>query len=112
MDETSFLNELLATDKLDEVRSLIDQFVESQSGWVSWRPVGDRTNNSGTIQAAGDPGRAILERITNGIDAVIELQHNEHHGKPECSSPKEAAQAWFGVPTAGMHKMSSGAQWS
>ncbi len=110
MDETNFLNELLATDKLDEVRSLIDQFVESQSGWVSWRPVGDRTNNSGTIQAGGDPARSILERITNGIDAVIELQHNEHHGNPECSSPKEAAQAWFGVPAAGMHKMSPGAQ--
>jgi hypothetical protein len=110
MDEAGLLRELLATEKLDEVRALIDEYVESQSGWVSWRPVGDRTNNSGTIQAAGDPGRAILERITNGIDAVIELQHNEHHGNPECSSPKEAAQAWFGVPSAGMHKMSPGAQ--
>src|SRR5690606_5102738 len=49
---------------------------------------------------------AIIERITNAIDAVIERRHGEHAGKPDCRSPRDAAQAWFGVPTAGLHKLS------
>jgi len=105
MDEQTLLNELLATDKLDRVRELVDAYVETQSSWVLWRPVGDRANNSGTIQGAGDPARALIERVTNGIDAVIERAYVEHNGKPECNSPRAAAQAWFGVPSAGLHKL-------
>ena len=106
MNEATLLKGLLDTDKVDDVRELIDRYVETQSKWVSWRPVGDRANNSGTIQVAGDPARALFERVTNGIDAVIDRAHQEHGGKPKCSTPKEAVQAWFGVPVAGMHKLS------
>lgn len=105
MDESKLLAELLASDKLDEVRALLDEYATSQAGWVTWRPVGDRRNNSGTIQAAGDPARSLMERVTNGIDAVIERAHVDHHGNPECSTPREAAQTWFGVPAAGLHKL-------
>lgn len=110
MNELKLLDALLATQKVEEVKALLDDYTESQPGWISWRPVGDRANNSGTIQAAGDPGRALIERITNGIDAVIERAHHEHHGKPECRTPREAAQAWFGVPVSGLHKLSDGVQ--
>ncbi len=106
MDEGKLLSQLLAADKLEEVRQLIDEFVQLKAGWVVWRPVGDRKNNSGTIQAAGDPARSLIERVTNGIDAVIERAHQEHHGKPDCRTPREAVQAWFGVPAAGLHKLS------
>jgi hypothetical protein len=106
MDEAKLLADLLATDKLEEVRGLLDEYVQLKAAWIAWRPVGDRKNNSGTIQAAGDPARSLIERVTNGIDAVIERAHQEHHGKPDCRTPREAAQAWFGVPTAGLHKLS------
>jgi hypothetical protein len=105
MDETQLLEKLLFADKLDQVRELIDEFVQLNASWIVWRPVGDRKNNSGTIQAAGDPARSLLERVTNGIDAVIERAHQDHHGRPECRSPREAAQAWFGVPPSGLHKL-------
>lgn len=107
MDEAKLLAALLASDKLDEVRGHLDEYATSQAGWITWRPVGDRRNNSGTIQAAGDPARSLMERVTNGIDAVIERAHIEHHGKPECSTPREAAQTWFGVPTPGLHKLTA-----
>ncbi len=107
MDEAKLLASLLAADTLAEVRALLDEFATSQAGWIAWRPVGDRRNNSGTIQAAGDPARSLMERVTNGIDAVIERAHLEHHGIPECSSPREAAETWFGVPAAGLHKLTA-----
>lgn len=109
MDESKLLSALLETDKLEDVRALIDAYIETQSSWVAWRPVGDRSNNSATIQAAGDPARAALERVVNGLDANIERQFLAHNGQPECRSPKEAAQAWYGVPSQGLHKLSSGA---
>lgn len=107
MDESKLLASLLAADKLEEVRALLDEYATSQAGWITWRPVGDRRNNSGTIQAAGDPARSLMERVTNGIDAAIERAHVEHHGKPECSTPREAAQTWFGVPAPGLHKLTA-----
>jgi hypothetical protein len=110
MDDAKLLAGLLATDKLDEVRDLLDDYVQAKEGWVVWRPVGDRKNNSGTIQAAGDPARALIERVTNGVDAVIERAHHEHHGKPDCRTPREAVQAWFGVPAQGLHKLSESAR--
>src|SRR5688500_14480686 len=109
MDEATLLKGLLSTDKLADVRGLIEAYTETQSAWTTWRPVGDRTNNSATIQAAGDPARSALERITNGVDANIEFQHTAHSSQPECRSPKEAAQAWFGIPSEGMHKLSPAA---
>lgn len=106
MNPGILLKELLETDKTADVRALLDEFVSANQESCSWRPVGDRPNNSGTIQAAGDPMRALVERITNGIDAVIERAHHEHGGKPQCSNPRDAVQAWFGVPKAGLHKLS------
>src|SRR5262249_25667024 len=44
--------------------------------------------------------------ITNAIDAVIDRAHFEHGGKPACSNPRDAVQVWFGVPKAGLHKLS------
>lgn len=106
MNTSILLKELLDTDKTEIVRKLIDEFVASNQERISWRAVGDRPNNSGTIQAAGDPMRALIERVTNGIDAVIDRAYKEHGGKPVCTTPKEASQVWFGVPRDGLHKMS------
>ena len=43
-----------------------------------------------------------MERLTNSVDAVLELEWERHHGKPDCRSPREAATAWLGVPPAGL----------
>jgi hypothetical protein len=71
---------------------------------VKWRPVGDRPNNIGTIRVASDPALAIIERITNGMDAMLELGQALHPGDHPLS-PRAAAQRWYGVPKTGLGDM-------
>lgn len=75
---------------------------------TAWIPVGNRENNRGTIEAAADPGRSLVERLTNGIDAVLEQEHAQHGGLPDCRSPKDAAMAWLNVPPGGLSELSQG----
>jgi len=89
----------------DEVASAIERY-ELESSDVRWMPVG-RENNKGTIEASSDPGRSLIERLTNGIDAVLEDEFIRHKGQPECQSPREAAQAWLGVPKGGLSTLST-----
>lgn len=73
-------------------------------GPLSWRPVGDRENNIGTIRLGSDPALGIVERITNGMDALLDLGHLQHLGDAP-TSPREAAKLWFGVPAGGVGDM-------
>lgn len=65
-------------------------------------PVG-RKNNIGTIRIASDPGLALLERVTNGIDSLIEMQVLLSGCEP--ASPEAAAHELFGVPEGGIGEM-------
>lgn len=74
-----------------------------QAHGCKWRAVGDREGNYGSINIGSDPGHAFVERVTNAIDAVIEResarQLRPKKGKAVIPpSPREAVQAWFGVP--------------
>lgn len=66
-------------------------------------PVG-RDNNIGTIRMASDPGLALVERITNGIDSQLELAVMLNSGS-ELRSPEAAARSYFGMSTAGLGDM-------
>ena len=68
-----------------------------------WRAVGDRENNFGLINIGSDPGHALVERITNAIDAVIEREALKALKKKKGptslpASPREAVATWFKVP--------------
>ena len=89
-----------------DVRAGLDAFEAAHSGKTAWVAVG-RENNRGTIEASADPGRAMIERVMNGIDGVLEDEHDRHGGLPECRSPKEAAVAWLGVPDNGLSGMTA-----
>ena len=41
--------------------------------------VGQKENNSSNIDVSSDPGRALIERITNGIDSVLEDIYNDRN---------------------------------
>lgn len=102
--DSLFLN-LSESQDVATFESFLKDFISTIK--PKWIPVGGRENNAGTIEVSGDPGRALIERITNAIDAVIELEHLKHKGIPEAKSPKEAGFAWFGIPSEGIGGLSN-----
>jgi hypothetical protein len=104
MTVEQFFRTLTSASAVAEIVKAIADFEKERPGETSWVPVG-RENNRGAIEASADPGRALIERLTNGIDAVLEAEHDAHHGKPDCRSPREAAMAWLGVPAGGISAM-------
>lgn len=102
MTTTELYKALAAAASLVDLESVLDSFRLSVN--TKWRPLG-RENNRGTIELSADPARSAVERITNGIDAVIEAEHQRHGGVPECRSPREAAASWLGIPDQGLSAM-------
>lgn len=96
MNKRELFNTLMTASKLEDVKSALMAFHESEG--VSKRPFGGRPNNRGAIEVAADPARSAIERVTNEHDALLELEHARHGGTPECRTPREAAEAWFNVP--------------
>src|SRR5207244_11248937 len=52
------------------------------------------------------PVSSAVDRAPNAIDAILEAEHERHHGLPECGSPREPAIAWLNVPEDGLGAMS------
>lgn len=95
---------LLATlIKLAKSRSLAEaqELVKTaESQGCMWRPVGDREGNFGSIGIGSDPGLALVERVTNAIDAVIEREYArrlQSKKKLHLLTPREAVQELFRV---------------
>ena len=64
---------------------------------VSWRPVGGINNNLAIINMGSDPAAGVAERLTNGIDAVLERKWEENNRPTYISSPRHACEEWFGI---------------
>lgn len=98
--EQEFLTELVQArdlmSALKAVRELERHFL------YSWRPVGDNEANYGLINIGSDPGSALIERVTNAIDGVIEREALRQLGRKGRravpASPREAVDLWFRVP--------------
>lgn len=103
MNTHEFFNAALNSSTIAEIEQALEIFEQTNPS-VNWIPVG-RENNRGTIEVSADPGRSLVERLTNGIDAVLEAEHEIHSGIPDCRSPKDAAIAWLGVPEAGLSEL-------
>lgn len=97
--------ELQKADSVNEIEKLFEIFESFSIDKFSWIPVGNRENNRGIIEVSRDPGRSIIERVTNGIDAILEAEYESHNGNPDCRSPREAGIAWLGVPPGGLSEM-------
>lgn len=82
---------------------------EKELGGLRWRALGDRPNNAGTVQIASSASAALIERITNTIDGLLELKAATHGGTMP-ASPREAARDWYGIPRAGVGEMSDAAR--
>ncbi len=97
MNERDLLTAFLAATNSQQVETALSAYVAANPS-ASFEPVGRRPNNRGAIEVASDAGRSMIERVTNMLDAILELEHEKHGGVPICRSPREAASAWLGVP--------------
>jgi hypothetical protein len=104
MTQTQFFHLLIQAGTLADLEGALAQF-ETANPQAAWVPFGGRDNNRGTIEVSADPGRSLVERLTNGIDAILEDEHKKHNGFPDCRTPKEAATTWLNVPEGGLSEM-------
>jgi len=82
----------------------IGDFIESRD--LAWKPLGGRDNNVGIVRSGSDPAQALTERITNGIDAILERAVRESGtGLDSPDSPRTAVEEWFGLSEAGYGDM-------
>jgi hypothetical protein len=94
---------MLAATTKSEVEELLSAHDEVCGN--HWRDLGDRPGNAATVQIASNPASAVIERITNGIDGMLELEAERHPGSHP-DSPRTAAREWFGIPRGGLAELS------
>jgi hypothetical protein len=84
---------LLKANTSKEVTDVLEKLIDDQD--VKWLPVGGEKDNLATINIGTDPAAGLTERITNAIDAVLELEWYKQ-GKPnDIRNPRTAAEQWF-----------------
>ena len=79
--------------------------VASEVGRLKWKNLGDLPNPVHAVEAASDPAAALVERVTNAIDAVLDreaLRRSE-----SAPSPHLAATQWFDVPRGGVSELAA-----
>lgn len=100
--QQTFADALMSAARPADVEGILEA-AGALHGPLSWRAVGDRPNNIGTIRVGSDPALGLVERVTNGMDALLDLGYLRHGGEP--GSPREAARVWYGLPSGGIGEM-------
>lgn len=96
--ETKLLMKLVGCRSLPDAKRIVRELERRHR--YDWHPVGNRENNYGIINIGSDPGYALVERITNAIDAVVELSAvvEERSGdRYPPRSPRQAVEKWHGI---------------
>src|SRR5690606_13191072 len=94
-DRTDLLIQLAESTSLDAALAAVEGLIASG---CRWRNVGDDPNNYGRVNMGSDPGLALVERVTNALDAMLELEAVKSGTEVLPETPREAAELWFGVP--------------
>jgi hypothetical protein len=84
---------------IQALSGLIEEMKDTaQSGVaVAWKPVGGNDNNLAIINLGSDPAAGVVERITNAVDSVLDLEWMQHKQPPHIMSPRAAVDAWFDI---------------
>ena len=108
MNTSEFLKALLEAKNIENFELAWSEFESYHYNEIEWVAVGgpEHKNNRGIIELSRNPGRSLVERLTNGIDAILEAKFEEHKGYPNCRSPRESAIAWLNVPEEGLSALS------
>ena len=93
------INILFGLSTVEGVKQFLSHIEANSNKW-KWFPLGGRENNSGSVNLAMDPGQALVERITNAMDAHIELQYELAGYPPNLNSPREAVQRLWNLQSS------------
>jgi hypothetical protein len=96
------------SERLFEIRSdeeLQDwlRAADKEAHGLRWVPLGGIENNVHTVEVASDPALALVERVTNSIDGLLDLRARER--AETSATPHEGARRWWGVPPDGLSSM-------
>lgn len=95
MSKKGVASRILAATKVSELTSIINDLAEDEA--IAWRPVGNNDNNLAIINLGSDPAAGVIERVTNALDSVLELEWMTKGQPPNITSPRMAAEKWFGI---------------
>ncbi|MEJ7821201.1 MAG: hypothetical protein WKF85_02700 [Chitinophagaceae bacterium] len=87
--------QLLKANTAREVTDILVDLTDNHE--IRWEAVGGRGNNQSTINMGTDPAAGLVERITNSIDAVLDLEWHQQGCPKDIGSPRAAVQKWFGL---------------
>lgn len=76
----------------DDVAALVAAVANAR-----WLPLGGKRGNFAQVNVASSPADALVEKVTNGMDAIIE-EAVELSGRRDFASPREAVNKLLGVP--------------
>jgi hypothetical protein len=99
VSKKAFAEALLNARTPEDVERIVES-AEELFGPVSWRPVGDRPNNNGTVRLGSDPALGLVERVTNGMDALLDLGHLQHPGDAPATHGRERGSGTACLPAA------------
>lgn len=88
-------DKLLKANTAREVTDILVDLTDNHE--IRWEAVGGRGNNQSTINMGTDPAAGLVERITNSIDAVLDLEWYQQGCPKDIDSPRAAVQKWFGL---------------
>jgi hypothetical protein len=103
VSEKKFAQAMISANRPRDVGAIL-RMAENLYGTLSHRPVGDRPNNIGTIRFGSDPALGLVERVTNAMDAMLDLGRLRNPGEVP-STPRDAARKWYGLRSAGLAEM-------
>ena len=94
--KTDVARRLLEATTVKDLIKIISEIQDSGIR-IAWKPVGNIDNNLAIINLGSDPAAGVIERVTNALDAVLELEWNEKGQPSHLTSPRIAVEKWFGI---------------
>lgn len=88
---------LISTTKVKDLVELLER-IQTSGYRIAWKPVGGIDNNLAIVNLGSDPAAGVIERITNALDAILELEWQSRGQPPHVVSPRQAAEKWFAIP--------------
>jgi len=74
----------------------VEDIIRHLGDRIEWVPLGNNKGNFGIISMGAEPWDGLTERITNAIDAIIELEVEKNPQLKKCVNPRHAVESIYG----------------